>query len=1266
MYFFGGIMENILQFLKVLGFLPKDGEDSVYAKRYDDYEISINYNEVSPEKSIINYGKKITQHRGTTGDFHQSENMVVLECVDRLLSKGYKPEKIELEKCWALGHKDKGFLDIWVKDENNKSFLMIECKTWGSEYEKAKKETLTNKKKFGGQIFSYLQQEPKDTKAICYYTSKMDKGKIFYENAIVYNKDDWKDLSQEERYPRWNEIYETNGIFEDWVNLYALQSKALIKKDLKQLDANDSGIIYNKFAEILRHNVISDKPNAFNKIINLFLCKVCDEDRDDEEELKFQTRNSTGEKTNEELLEDLNDLYKKGMESYLQKEVPDYTKDEFERMISKTGAHKEELEQLYTTLRLYKNNEFAFKEVFDKKSFDDNAVVVREVVELLQSKQLRYSHKQQFLGDFFEKLLNDSIKQEAGQFFTPVPLAQFIIKSLPVKEFILNKIKKGDTDALPYVIDFACGAGHFLTEMMDEIQHIIVNDIRLEDIKKPTLKEDFETWKRTNFKWADKYIYGIDMDYRLIKTSKISCFLNGDGLANLIHSNGLAKFDCKDYLKILKSEDGNKDNQKFDIIIANPPYSVKYFKNTLPFGAQCFDLYDGLTENSSEIECLFVERAKQLLKKDGLIGIILPSSFLTNGGTYIKAREIILKYFDVKAIMSLDNNAFMATGTKTIVLFMQRRDNLLWQEIQHLVDKFFTDYKDVTVNGIEKAFSTYVKDNFDDLEFEDYVSILKNSPTSKATESELFRDYKGLSNDDIRNIEYDKLLYFTLSYPQKVVVANSGSKDAEKEFLGYDFSNRKGCEGIDVKKDVNGHIISNMYSDTALDDSKVNYYIYNNFNGVDISSKISEINNTAENHPLKGHITYERLSTLIDFSLPVFDKKIDINVKKKIKIESKYKSVRIEDLTSFFSSGVVYNKADESKVKTSNAILTADNITLNNELDIKKVIYLKEDFSADEQKKLKKDDVFICLSSGSISHIGKVSYINKNMDFYAGGFMGILRANKNINSKYLFYILSHNKTKEYIEKSATGNNINNLSSVITKIKIPLPEMDVQDKIVSEIDALEAKSLLLKENIQKLNKEIAHIIDVSGQDKKLNDISVLLKRGKSPKYGRGDIQIIKSGQVRGLTNFDFSKKFFADSSMQVDERLLQRGDLLINSTGVGTAGRVGIVNFDEKSFVDSHITILRLDKNKALPLYILYQLYFKIGFKNIEKMATGQSGQIELSIQTIGNIKIPLPSIEEQNHIVSKIQPIEDEIETMEKELINIPQQKQEILDKYLK
>ena len=72
-----------------------------------------------------------------------------------------------------------------------------------------------------------------------------------------------------------------------------------------------------------------------------------------------------------------------------------------------------------------------------------------------------------------------------------------------------------------------------------------------------------------------------------------------------------------------------------------------------------------------------------------------------------------------------------------------------------------------------------------------------------------------------------------------------------------------------------------------------------------------------------------------------------------------------------------------------------------------------------------------------------------------------------------------------------------------------------------------------------------------------------------------------------------------------------------------------------------------------------------GFKNIEAMAMGQSGQIELTITTIQNIKIPVPPIEEQKEIVSKIEKLEEKINQLEKEINLIPAQKEEVLKRYL-
>lgn len=114
----------------------------------------------------------------------------------------------------------------------------------------------------------------------------------------------------------------------------------------------------------------------------------------------------------------------------------------------------------------------------------------------------------------------------------------------------------------------------------------------------------------------------------------------------------------KDYRGKLKISSDSKDNGQFDILIANPPYSVASFKSTINDGENSFELFNKLTDNSSEIECLFVERMKQLLKVGGYAGIVLPSSILSNSGIYTATREIILKYFKIIAITELGSNTF--------------------------------------------------------------------------------------------------------------------------------------------------------------------------------------------------------------------------------------------------------------------------------------------------------------------------------------------------------------------------------------------------------------------------------------------------------------------------------------------------------------------------------------------------------------------------------------------------------------------------------
>ena len=225
------------------------------------------------------------------------------------------------------------------------------------------------------------------------------------------------------------------------------------------------------------------------------------------------------------------------------------------------------------------------------------------------------------------------------------------------------------------------------------------------------------------FSWANEYVYGIDFDNRLVKTAKVSTFFNGDGEATIIWGNGLDSFEYSDvYRGKLKNTMYNKqDNGQFDILISNPPYSVEAFRRMLKHGADSFGLYNGLTDKSTEIECLFVERMKQLLKVGGWAGAILPISILSNGDIYARARDIIFKYFHVKAIAELGIGAFLKPPTKTVAFFLEPRMDSDYERILQEVNAFFTTKRDVTVLGIEAAFSKYVANVYDDLAFDDYV-----------------------------------------------------------------------------------------------------------------------------------------------------------------------------------------------------------------------------------------------------------------------------------------------------------------------------------------------------------------------------------------------------------------------------------------------------------------------------------------------------------------------------------------------------------------
>ena len=228
-----------------------------------------------------------------------------------------------------------------------------------------------------------------------------------------------------------------------------------------------------------------------------------------------------------------------------------------------------------------------------------------------------------------------------------------------------------------------------------------------------------------------------------------------------------------------------------------------------------------MSETSPEIELLFVERTKQLLRSGGVAGIILPNSVLQTGGIGREARLFLLRHFHMIAVAALGPNTFMKTGIGTVVLFLRRRRDGeahdLLSSAERIVNRgpmagdlgLETAYAEDVLTSSATEFRAALSDpNSSDIE------IIKNEcasfAKSKALQSiERRKDFKSASKKDqkkykrdalvafIKSGQLDRMEVFALVRKQGVLaVIPPEDQKQEIEFLGYKFSERRGRAGM--------------------------------------------------------------------------------------------------------------------------------------------------------------------------------------------------------------------------------------------------------------------------------------------------------------------------------------------------------------------------------------------------------------------------------------------------------------------------------------
>lgn len=283
----------------------------------------------------------------------------------------------------------------------------------------------------------------------------------------------------------------------------------------------------------------------------------------------------------------------------------------------------------------------------------------------LDSKGLAF---QRFMGEFF--------RGDFGQFFTPDSIVDFIVKSIGI-----NKDWK--------ILDTSCGSGgfllHALKEVRDEADNIYDDEI------------GSASWKNYWHEFAEKHLYGIEINEQISRVAKMNMIIHDDGHTNIITNDGLKNNRTIE----IENRNLNFQDGTFDLIMTNPPFGSTIKADEVPYYKQ-YELFEknlGITEikdriiddgnknkwrTSQSTEVLFLERCyKYLNEENGYLAIVIPDGILTNS-TSQYVRDWIVEHFRIIAVVSLPQHTFshVRAGVKSSVLFLKKHPKELTQRFE--------------------------------------------------------------------------------------------------------------------------------------------------------------------------------------------------------------------------------------------------------------------------------------------------------------------------------------------------------------------------------------------------------------------------------------------------------------------------------------------------------------------------------------------------------------------------------------------------------
>lgn len=767
-----------------------------------------------------------------------------------------------------------------------------------------------------------------------------------------------------------------------------------------------------------------------------------------------------------------------GKRSYF---VGDYAKFNWHELMSpQIGAH-ERLELYREAIQTMIKNENIpelFRSIYQGAFLPFNSA---NVLSLFLKEADKFSHgESDDIGDAYEYLLSITGAQgEVGQFRTPRHIIKFIVEAV--------NLTKDDK-----VLDPAVGTAGFLIAAYNHVrsQHDGKDESGEHNDEKRLTADELHKIHH-NYR-------GFDIDPTMVRTAKVNMYLHGFKTPDIINHDSLSSEEYWD-------GPGNA----YDVILANPPFMT-------PKGG--IQPHKKFTVNANRAEVLFVDYIASHLKPNGRAGIIVPEGVIFQSGkAYKELRKNLLENY-LYAVVSLPSGVFQPyTGVKTSILLIDKslakeRDEVLFVDVQNTGISLGSTGKKIDDNDLPDAlnkihdFKNKNKIEDSDLSFTVSKDEIRNNLNYDLKQS-LYRkrvshtsDYSHVKLSEVASIVKGKSSSTKTpsgDYPLVLMAENF------KTSSHFDFEGRGVCvplmtaasTGVAVMKRV--HYIEGKFAlanllafvqpkNENILDPKYLYRVL--LSEVDNLAKLMKgaANVSMKTYDLEGYEIplppieiqreiiaeldgYQKIIDAARTIVQTYKPTIKINPEWEIKLVSEI-SERVTKGTTPTTAGFQYKDSGVNFVKVESVTESGDFIPA-------KFAHVEDKcHQAFKRSQLKEGDVLFSIAGA----LGRVAQVDASiLPANTNQALSIITPTHEVLPSYLAHVLKSDLIAKTLDGLKVGVAQSNLSlAQVSNFKIPLPPIEVQREIVTELEAehqlINANKKLIEIYQQKIKSKIAEV------------------------------------------------------------------------------------------------------------------------------------------------------------------------------------------------